>query len=194
MEGREIQYFEQFGETIQDECGGIYSADGIWLLSAPIGKRKTYKIKDGTQIIAYYSFFGRLLADESYIDGCCIEEVEMPSSVVYLESEAFWECEDLKSIKLSHSIKKIPSYCFWRCLSLESIVIPESVSIIEDGAFMHCKSLRSVYMPKSLCEIGESVFTRCESLGKVIVPKGTKDRFFTMLEKEEYAQYVIEEI
>ena len=46
MEEREIQYFEQFGETIQDEYGGIYSADGVWLLSAHIGKSKTYRIKE----------------------------------------------------------------------------------------------------------------------------------------------------
>ena len=59
MEEREIQYFEQFGETIQDEYGGIYSADGVWLLLAPIGKFKTYKIKEGTQIIAQHSFCGK---------------------------------------------------------------------------------------------------------------------------------------
>jgi large subunit ribosomal protein L19 len=47
MEEREIQYFEQFGDTIQDEYGGLYSADGHWLLSAPTGRRKTYRIKEG---------------------------------------------------------------------------------------------------------------------------------------------------
>ena len=192
MEERDIQYFEQFGETIQDEYGGIYSADGVWLLSAPIGKRKNYRIKEGTQIIGYYSFFGRLPSDENYVDGCSIEEVEMPNSVVYIENEAFWECEDLKSIRLSQSIRKIPYYCFWRCLSLESIVIPELVSIIEEGAFMWCKSLRSVYLPKTICEIGEGVFTSCESLEKIVIPYGTKERFVAMLD-EEFARFVVEE-
>lgn len=186
---KEIQYFEQFGETIQDEYGGFYSADGVWLLSAPVGRHKTYMIKEGTQIIAHYSFMGRLYGE--YIDSCSIEEVEMPNSVVYLENEAFWECQDLKGIHLSHSIKKIPSYCFWRCLSLESIVIPLGVTIIEEGAFMWCKSLRSVYLPKSICEIGEGAFTSCESLEKIIVPHATKERFIAMLD-EESARFVVE--
>ena len=194
MAEKEIQYFELFGETLQDEYGGLYSADGVWLLSAPIGRHKTYRIKEGTQIIAHYSFMGRFDDDDDmYINSCNIEEVEMPDSVVYLENEAFWECQGLKSIKLSQSIKKIPCYCFWRCLSLESVVIPNSVTIIEEGAFMWCQGLRSVYLPKSICEIGEGAFKSCESLEKIIVPNGTKDRFVAMLE-EESARLVVEEV
>ena len=192
MEEREIQYFEQFGDTIQDEYGGLYSADGHWLLSAPTGRCKTYRIKECTQIIAHYSFMGRFYGDME-ISSCSIEEVEIPNSVVYLENEAFWECQGLKSIKLSQSIKKIPCYCFWRCLSLESVIIPNSVTIIEEGAFMWCQGLRSVYLPKSICEIGEGAFKSCESLEKIVVPNGTKDRFVTMLD-EESAKLVIEEI
>ena len=192
MEEREIQYFEQFSDTIQDEYGGIYSADGVWLLSAPIGRHKTYRIKEGTQIIAHYSFMGRFDENDMCINPCNIEEVAMPNSVVYLEYEAFWECQALKGIHLSHSIKKIPSYCFWRCLSLESIIIPLGVTIIEEGAFMWCKSLRSVYLPKSICEIGEGAFTSCESLEKIVVPHGTKERFIAMLD-EESARFVVEE-
>ncbi len=191
MMEKEIQYFEQFGKTIQDEFGGLYSADGIWLLSAPIGRHKTYKIKEGTQIIAHYSFLGRL-DNDMYIDTCNIEELEMPNSVVYMENEAFWECQGLKTIKLSHSIKKIPCYCFYRCLSLESIVIPQSVSIIEEGAFMWCKSLHSIYLPESICEIGEGAFINCESLKTIIVPYGTKNKFVTMLDKDP-ARLVVEE-
>lgn len=193
MEERETQYFELFGETIKDEYGGIYSADEVWLLSAPIGKRKTYRIKEGTQIIAHYSFMGRFDENnDEYIDPCNIEEVEMPNSVLYLENEAFWECGSLKSIRLSQSIRKIPYACFWRCLSLETIVIPKFVSIIEAGAFMWCKSLRSIYLPKSICEIEEGVFQSCESLEKIIVPHGTKEKFIAMLD-EESARFVVEE-
>lgn len=191
MEEKEIQYFEQFGETFQDEYGGLYSADGVWLLSAPTGRCKTYRIKEGTQIIAHYSFMGRFYGDME-ISSCNIEEVVMPNSVVYLENEAFWECQGLKSIKLSLSIKKIPCYCFWRCLSLESVIIPNSVTIIEEGAFMWCQGLRSVYLPKSICEIGEGAFKSCDSLEKIIVPYGTKDRFVAMLDKVS-ARLVIEE-
>ena len=191
MEERDIQHFEQFSDTIQDEYGGIYSADGVWLLLAPIGKFKTYKIKDGTQIIAQHSFCGKGY-DEIYFDPSDIVEVEMPNSVVYLEEWAFEQCQDLKRIRLSQSIRKIPYYCFWRCISLESIVIPKLVSIIEAGAFNWCKSLRSVYLPKSICEIGEGAFTSCESLEKIIVPHGTKERFIAMLD-EESAKYVVEE-
>ena len=186
-----VQYYELLGETIQDEAGGLYSVDGVWLLSAPTGSIKTYRIKDGTQIIAQYAFMGRS-CDETSIYSSKIEEVDMPDSVIYLENEAFWQCLELKSVRLSRSIKKIPYYCFWRCLSLESIVIPESVSIIEAGAFNWCKGLQTIYLPKSICEIGEGAFMSCESLEKIIVPFGTKDRFISMLD-EEFSRIVIEE-
>ena len=192
MEEKEVQYFEQFGETIQDEYGGLYSADGVWLLAAPTGRHKTYRIKEGTQIIAHYSFFGRIDSDDIYMDSCNIEEVEMPNSVVYLENEAFWECQELKSIKLSQSVKKIPCYCFWRCLSLESIVIPNSVTIIEEGAFMWCQSLRSVYLPKSICEIGEGAFKNCESLEAIYVPHGMKEKYSKMLD-DGLVKYIVEQ-
>ncbi len=181
MEERETQYYEQFGETIQDEYGALYSADGVWLLAAPTGRHKTYRIKEGTQIIAHYSFMGKFDGD-MYIAPCNIEDVVMPNSVVYLENEAFWECQELKSIMLSQYIKKIPCYCFWRCLSLESIVIPNSVTIIEEGAFMWCKSLRNVYLPNSICEIGEGAFKSCESLETIYVPHGMKEKYSKMLD------------
>ena len=190
---KEIQYFEQFGETIEDEYGGQYSADGVWLLSAPTGRCKTYRIKEGTQIIAHYSFMGRFDdVDDMYITPCYIEEVEMPNSVVYLENEAFWECQELKSIKLSQSIKKIPYYCFWRCLSLESIVIPNSVTIIEEGAFMWCQNLRIVYLPKSVCDIEEGAFKSCESLEAIYVPHGMKEKYSKMLE-DGLEKYIVEQ-
>lgn len=191
MEERERQHFEQFNDTIQDEHGGIYSTDGVWLLLAPIGKFKNFKIKEGTQIIAQHSFSGKSYGD-CYFEPSDIVEVEMPNSVVYLEEWAFEQCQDLKIIRLSESIRKIPYYCFWRCLSLESIVIPKLVSIIEAGAFNWCKSLRSVYLPKSICEIGEGAFTSCESLEKIVVPHGTKERFIAMLD-EESSRFVVEE-
>lgn len=181
MEEKEIQYFEQFGETIQDEYGGLYTADGVWLVLAPIGRHKTYRIKDGTQVIASHSFAGKSESDITF-NPSDIEEVEVPDSVVYLEGYAFEQCQDLKSIKLSQSIRVIPYYCFWRCLSLESIVIPKNVSIIEAGAFMWCKSLRTVYLPESICEIEEGVFTSCESLEAIYVPHGMKEKYSKMLD------------
>ncbi len=191
MEEREIQYFEKFGETILDEYGAIYSSDGIWLLAAPTGRHKNFKIKEGTQIIAHYAFWG-VYDGDNCIDSCFIENVEMPDSVVYMEHDAFWECEDLKAIKLSQSIKKIPSYCFYRCLSLESIEIPKSVTIIEEGAFMWCKNLRKIILPKSIFEIEEGAFASCKSLQKIIIPSGTKNRFIKMLDNES-AKCIIED-
>ena len=59
-----------------------------------------------------------------------------------LPSNAFSDCQPLKSISLPH-VKSIDRYAFQGCNGLETIYAPR-VSSISDGAFSNCRLLESV--------------------------------------------------
>ena len=54
-----------------------------------------------------------------------IEWVRIPDGVTAIESNAFEDCKNLKSIVIPDSVKTIGRYAFKRCTSLKSIVIPD---------------------------------------------------------------------
>lgn len=45
---------------------------------------------------------------------------------------------------------EIGSYAFFDCINLKEIRIPKSVRIIEGDAFVGCKNLKKIYVSRSL--------------------------------------------
>ena len=85
---------------------------------------------------------------------CCgFSEFTVPDGVRYINSEAFSDCENLKTIKL-----------------------PEGLEFIGDRCFSYCKSLENITLPESLTGIGTRVFEFCDSLKKLNVPEGIADK------------------
>lgn len=63
----------------------------------------------------------------------------------------------LKSIQLPNSIVEINSYCFSRCSNLSEIKIPNSVTTIKESAFQYC-GLTSLVIPESIKKIVNCAF------------------------------------
>ena len=61
-------------------------------------------------------------------------------------------------------VKSIDSYAFCNCSDLKSITIPEGVTSIGDDAFSGCTSLTSVVIPEGVTSIGDYAFWGCDSL------------------------------
>ena len=144
-----------------DEFGAIYSRDKVRLLKCP--KIITYKIKEGTKVIADQAF-----------KGCTeIQEVQIPSSVEYICAHAFDSCWKLEKLEIPNSVKFIGKGCFSDCSSLQEIEIPEGITKIEDYTFAGCYKLRKVILPNSLLEIGSYAFQIC-SMNEIELPKQLK--------------------
>ena len=62
----------------------------------------------------------------------------------WIESEAFANCVNLKSIVIPEGITSIPSHAFYACGNLTSVTIPTSVNSIEYYAFRDCNNLNSI--------------------------------------------------
>lgn len=75
---------EEKYEVIQDEEGGIYSADGIRLVKY-MGQGNIYKIKEGTRIIS-----ARAFEEKSYL-----VSLSIPKSVEYISKKAVSGCPNL---------------------------------------------------------------------------------------------------
>ena len=109
------------------------------------------------------------IGEEAFKD-LMIETVEIPDTVIEINSHAFEGCRDLTAIVIPDSVTSIGSYAFSNCTSLTSVKIPDSVTSIGDGAFMGCWSLTSVTIPDSVTSIGSYAFSNCTSLTSVKIP------------------------
>ena len=115
-----------------------------------------------------------------------LKSVKIPNSVTKIGSWAFAECVKLSSLELPNSITEIGSCAFDSCFSLVSIKIPNSITKIEDRAFAYCKSLASINIPDTIIRISGNAFKRCPNISHVqfsqaLVDRPDADKIFNQL-------------
>ena len=98
-----------------------------------------------------------------------IVSVDIPDSVLDIQSLAFCECKSLKRVVLPSGIEKIPEAVL-ACSGLASVDIPDGVVEIGENAFRDCKSLKSITIPDTVVKIGSTAFEDCIALEKVRLP------------------------
>lgn len=138
------------------------------------------------------NFFGDY---KTYITS--FDELSSFISVKSLDSYAFSECSNLKSIKLPAKLTRIHGNAFNGCSSLTFLSIPSSVilnqkdegmfygcskleniefepenksTMLPDWCFYALKSLKKVVLPTEIQEIGAEAFAMCESLETITIP------------------------
>ncbi len=87
--------------------------------------------------------------------------------VIAIGYDAFYMCNNLKSVTIPEGVTTIGGYAFEGCSGLTSVTIPESVTAIGDLAFAHCDGLTSVTIPESVQTIGDWAFDCCFKLTSV---------------------------
>ncbi|MBQ6033462.1 MAG: C10 family peptidase, partial [Prevotella sp.] len=98
-----------------------------------------------------------------------LTSVVIPSSVTYIESNAFSE-SGLKSIEIPNSVKTIGSCVFSDCRQLSSASISSILKEIPWGTFQVC-ALKEILIPQSVTSIVNSAFWQC-NLSDVYVEWG----------------------
>ena len=77
-------------------------------------------------------------------------------------------------------IKSIENNAFWGCDNLKSIAIPDSVESIGNYVFAYCRSLKSIEIPDFVKSIGYWVFWGCENIKSLTFKGKTIDQVKAM--------------
>lgn len=157
------------------------------------------------------------LRDSIFSQYSSLTKVAIPSSVISIGNEAFYNCRSLTNITIGSGVTSIGGAAFFACGRLASITIPDSVTSISSGAFNSCTSLKSITIPSNVTSIGgaalriggganeviitmlpttpptiaSNTFT-AEYLNKIIVPKGTSETYKAATNWSAFADYIEE--
>ena len=133
-----------------------------------------------------------------------LTSVFIPPNIKKLRKKTFYNCSNLKWLKLSSGLTKIGELAFGSCGKLVSVSIPESVTHIKLGAFFGCNSmtfvslseglkviersafgrcleLNSIAIPNSVDKLGDFLYNECSIPFQIYIPKGTKRKFEKLL-------------
>ena len=100
-----------------------------------------------------------------------IQTLVVPSSVDTIDSMAFGDCDELKSVTIANGLKTLGSSVFVSCDSLTQITLPNSITVIDEQVFYYCANLQSITLPQQLETIGSFAFHKCFRLESISIPK-----------------------
>lgn len=108
--------------------------------------------------------------DRAFQDCFNMTSVIIPDKVVIIETYAFYNCKNLKSVKIPYGVKYISSEAFAYCNSLTDIILPDSVIEIYTAAFADCNELTKFQFSSKIKWIADYIFNGCEKLSCVTIP------------------------
>lgn len=106
----------------------------------------------------------------SYSFSSNLKSIQLPNSIVEINTYCFYKCSNLSEIKIPNSVTTIKDCAFLSC-DLISLVIPESVKKIQSDAFRNNSHLMEVFfLDSEKPEIASSAFNSCHSALTLYVP------------------------
>ena len=166
----------------------------------PVGKKSAYEAFDGWMMFEEivegeleekvvdglnYSYVkGGSTAKVIAGDYSAMESVTIPGSIIidgvkYYVKEiagwAFYNLDNLKTVKIESGVESIGSRAFYHCEGLTDLAFPSTLKMIRDYAFMYCRQITSLVLPEGLTSIGECAFMECYNLQKLELPSSLKN-------------------
>lgn len=106
----------------------------------------------------------KTIGEASFYNCTNLKTVKMSNSVTQIKAVAFLDCFKLENINLSNKLTYIGNSAFKSCQSLKSISLPKSLKTIEYEAFFDCRSLMNITIPNSVTYLGSGIFSYCDNL------------------------------
>ncbi len=95
--------------------------------------------------------------------------IDIPSGVVTIGIDAFYQCFNLLSVAFPESLTSVGDHAFYQCTSLTNVALPDGVTNIATYAFASCSGITNLTLPKSLTTIGSYAFNSCYNLPTVSI-------------------------
>jgi hypothetical protein len=104
-----------------------------------------------------------------YLDGELLTNVEIPSSIATIPSNAFYKCNSIISVIIPEGVTIIGENAFQNCSALTIAVLPKSLSMIKKNAFYGCSELKNIIIPENVEFIYQEAFAGCRTLESIKV-------------------------
>lgn len=151
---------------VVDEGNDVYcSVDGVMF-----SKDKTKIVRFPTINSEAYAILNTVntIGEQAFYDSN-VKNVEIPSSVTYIQRSAFNSCKKLETLTIPNSVISIGGNAFAGCSNLTSITLSDELEKIEGSTFNFCNSLRTLHFGKKIKEIDPYAFSYCPSLQRFSV-------------------------
>lgn len=132
-------------------------------------------VREGEVLTFPDTFKGKAItaldASEHELAGECdkVIGIEIPSTIKTLTDSCFSDWS-MSVLVIPDTVERIGSCAFYNCTELKDVRLPEQLKIIRDSTFRYCYSLRSIDIPPTVEEIGELAFENCRSLTEITLP------------------------
>ncbi|MBR3567219.1 MAG: leucine-rich repeat protein [Salinivirgaceae bacterium] len=185
--------------TITDNFGVVYSADGKRLLKCLNEDLQEYTVREGTENVCECAFakcdklrqvhYPESVSNKSFceFDSCWYKDftidkndtnykTDILGAVYSADRKRLIRCpKNLRVYVAINGTEVIGEGAFINCEKLEQVCFPDSVTTVENCAFAFCNNLKSVKFSKSPTKVLNplSVFKECRKLEEIIVKDGS---------------------
>lgn len=166
-------------ESVITIGNGVFFGTG-WYMSQPDGivyKDKWYLGYKGTASESLtLEEDARGIADDAFYNchSCFTGDLTIPSSMVYIGNNAFYNCRNLTGdLIIPDSVKEIGEYAFFNCKGFSGhLILGNSLTKIGSGAFSRCENLiGTLIIPSSLTTLEDFAFYGCTGFsGDLVIP------------------------
>lgn len=131
------------------ENGVLFDKNKTLLIQYPSGKRADFTIPATVTDVGRYAFAWS-----------SVTSVDIPSSVISIDTWAFYYCRSLTSVSIPDSVVHVDAGAFYACEALKSVYIGSGIAEIGNRAFDACWRLVSVAFAGDAPLLGSDVFAR----------------------------------
>ncbi|MBN2652966.1 MAG: leucine-rich repeat protein [Spirochaetales bacterium] len=112
------------------------------------------------------------ISSEAFFGFISLEKIQIPDSVRFLGfHQTFAYCSKLKEISFGNGITVLPSSVLGYCRLLETVTLPNKLKRTLGDTFWFCEKLTKIDLPESLEILSGQEFWGCTGLTKVTIPK-----------------------
>lgn len=112
--------------------------------------------------IYYYSSNPMYYAENLYVNGELLTELNIPEDVAGVRSRAFYGYDKLTKVNVSDSVTSIGDYAFSDCTGIENVNLGNGIQGIGRRAFYNCSGITSITVPESVTYMANESFTGCK--------------------------------
>lgn len=136
-----LKYFLISNGDYKTIDGIVYTKNGKMVVAGSLGLEHVV-IPEGAEKLGHSAF-----------RSCKMKSVVLPDSIDRIRAKAFYQCENLKFVKLGNNVDTIEGGAFAECCSLKHIDIPAGIKTINDYAFLN-SGLESIELHEGLLCLG----------------------------------------